>query len=158
MKTVKNLVGTLLACVLIFSACEKSSTEIQDAQNNAVAQKSLTTALCFNQKFVDPDKSCGYGYEPVCACEVINFDNACEAKKAGFVNYTPGTCENDLCPNEEVRRVFMQANIICPVQFEVCGCDGITYQSYCKAIGAGNAYWTYGRCGFDPVYEIAKHM
>jgi hypothetical protein len=56
-----------------------------------------------------------------------------------------------------VRDIFTRANIYCPVTFYVCGCDGKTYDSQCKAIGAGNTSWKPGKCG-NIIYELKKHM
>lgn len=161
---------TTLYCPIKFKVCGCNGVEY-DSQCAALGAgvtywtpgscdpiKDINDNKCFDQKALDPLKDCGQAYEPVCACELINFDNACEAKKAGFTNYRPGTCFSEVCPSEEVREFFYYTTLYCPAEFPVCGCDGKTYESYCKAIGAGNASWTVGKCGLDPVYEIAKHM
>jgi hypothetical protein len=52
----------------------------------------VTTPSCFDPSQIDPTLICTAVYDPVCACGVLTFSNACEARRLGFVNTTPGAC------------------------------------------------------------------
>jgi hypothetical protein len=157
MKNVKAIIlVAIFATGLMFVACEKQANEIQPIQEVQLAQKSLTSQLCFNPRLVDPTKQCGDDFTPVCACEAITFTSPCEAEKNGFRDYEYGNCVEAACINEDVKRLFYVTTLYCPVTFKVCGCDGAEYDSQCKALGAGVTYWTPGPC--DPINELKKHM
>lgn len=157
MKNLKSIaLIALFGAGIMFVSCEKQTTALQPEQEVSLTQKSLTGELCFNPRNVDPTIQCGDDFTPVCACEAITFTSPCEAEKNGFSNYEYGNCAEAACINEEVRELFYVTTLYCPVTFKVCGCDGVEYDSQCKALGAGVTYWTPGPC--DPVYELKKHM
>jgi hypothetical protein len=69
MKTKHLFLG--LASLLYLSSCEKDPCEEQLKANCACAEI----------------------YSPVCGCNGVTYDNACEAECHGIIDYTSGACE-----------------------------------------------------------------
>lgn len=150
MKKLKSihLIVSLLTISILFS-CEKTNLPTNGQHQSELSKQKSDPTLpyeCFDRKKVDLTKQCEDEFNPVCACEAITFTSPCEAEKHGFINYEMGNCVEAACVNEEVRRLFYVTTLYCPVKFEVCGCNGVTYESYCKALGAGVTSWTPGAC------------
>jgi hypothetical protein len=156
-----------LAIVFIFSlafiSCEKQHIDVTDNTEKTIKSdvdvnpKEIINALCYDVKNVDPFRICTDNYSPVCACEVITFGNACNAEANGFKNYKPGTCVDNQCKNEEVRKFFYTADLYCNPEVAVCGCDGVTYRSWCRAISSGTMVWTIGPCG-NPLRDVMQYI
>jgi len=53
---------------------------------------SVDTLDCYDPTQATPTAPCPKLYKPVCACGVMTFANACEAKRFGFINTTEGAC------------------------------------------------------------------
>jgi hypothetical protein len=149
MKNIKLFQALLILFVIgSFTACEKEGITQPDVTQSERIIKSgpEMPKPCFNQKAVNPTKLCDDDFNPVCACEGVTFNSPCEAEKAGFVTYEMGNCVDAACVNEEIRRTFYCADLYCAIKIPVCGCNGVTYTSYCRAISSGVTYWTPGPC------------
>lgn len=108
-------------------------------------------APCWGPDDVDLTVRCPVEVDPVCACGVATFANACEAERMGFSNYTPGACQSssDACPNDALADAVQTLDFQCADVYQpVCGCDGVTYSNYCYAIGNGVVAFVPGECDF----------
>jgi Kazal-type serine protease inhibitor domain len=122
-----------------------------------------------------PD-ACDANYAPVCGCDDQTYGNACAAAAAGVSVVSTGECSasgtacgarlGDTCAKGEFCHFapeaicgFADATGICePILArpcaapspdggtEVCGCDGVTYQSQCVALSAGMSTQHEGAC------------
>ena len=119
-----------------------------------------THRLCYDPRNVDLISPCYTNYDPVCACEVITFGNACTAEAYGFQNYTEGGCVEQKCVSEPIKRALYNT-INCPAQPDyVCGCNGQTYRNECDALRNGVLIYYPGKCDegitIDPDEIIEK--
>ncbi|GJM33130.1 MAG: hypothetical protein DHS20C18_21310 [Saprospiraceae bacterium] len=86
---------------------------------------------------------CPTNYQPVCGCNDVTYNNACEAEASGISFYTQGICNNNCVDASE-----MDPDAVCPTVYDpVCGCNGVTYSNECFADAAGVLSYTSGPCG-----------
>lgn len=115
-------------------------------------------SLCYDATQVDPTANCPRVVDPVCACNMITFQNECQARNAGWTSITPGPCPiKEACRSDLLASVLDNIDYQCAAVYQpVCGCDGNTYSNYCTAIGNGVLAWTPGRCGEIPADDVVR--
>lgn len=112
--------------------------------------------------------------EPVCGCDGVTYENACQAAASGMNVFRTGICEdlprcsgNKECPDGYCarREGNCDGDGLCqplPVECDeelfdpVCGCDGITYHNSCVAARAGTSVLRHGEC--DVVIGCRDHF
>jgi hypothetical protein len=89
---------------------------------------------CVDQSLINPDVICPAVIDPVCGCDSITYNNACEAFNwYGVMLWTEGPCEpvNEDCIDPDL----IDPDVVCADFFEpVCGCDSMLYQNDCVAM------------------------
>lgn len=151
---------TLLSFVLLLGmavlwSCQKTTVDealpeskIELKDGMTIDAGNVIDRLCFNPLNIDLIGNCPANYDPVCACETITFGNGCTAEAFGFQNYTQGSCLEQKCYSEPVKRALYNT-IACPSEPDyVCGCNGITYRNECEALRNGVLVSTPGRCDY----------
>jgi len=96
-------------------------------------------ADCYNPANLFNGIDCDvYGYDPVCSCGNITYNNICEAFYLnGLDEYTVGECIGNPNPDPP------------------CGCDEVTYYNSCAATWIGKvSSYTLGACPGDPVPPV----
>lgn len=69
----------------------------------AVFNKEVFPCRCIDIDLIDPDKTCGLIYVPVCGCNGITYTNFCFAKARGGVSsWTRGACPPPACTDSIV--------------------------------------------------------
>ena len=113
-------------------------------------------------------QACDLLIDPVCGCDHVTYNSACEANAKGVSVYTKGACEaqgcggfggfkcaegefcnykpGDLCGAADAMGTCTKKPIGCPDGFPVCGCDGKDYSTECEANMAGVSAAKQGAC------------
>lgn len=96
-----------------------------------------------------PPASCDATSAPVCGCDFVTYENACEAARAGVRVSADGECEcqtDDDCNAAEFCNATvcdgpgncaLRSDPSCMPEGQVIGCDGVEYESQCAAAEAG---------------------
>ena len=91
--------------------------------------------LCINPDLIDPEILCPTVIDPVCGCDSITYNNACEAENwYGVTSWTPGECSTgsgDECIDLDLIDELVDCSDL--MEF-VCGCDTVTYLNDCIAM------------------------
>ena len=138
----------------VTNACFSSADCANDEYCHLINCEELGT--CFDKP--TPDSCTNWPIDIVCACDGVTYDNACWPQQEGYsIIYQNGTCEelgtactantdcgiSEYCfrPGDacEGQGICHTRPAYCAPEFwkPVCGCDGITYDSYCAAHFAG---------------------
>jgi len=95
-----------------------------------------------------PDSNCKTAHIPVCGCDMVTYQNACHAIKAGVGYWDRGVCIDSLRFGKFYNDCLgKEGSLPCPKEFDpVCGCDNVTYYNSCHAGVAHIGKWKKGFC------------
>ena len=155
----------ILTLALLASACaDVQAPEAIECANNFDCD---TTEYCVADSCGGPGMclarpmDCSPNVSFVCGCDDVTYDNACDASRNGVRIAAEGECacetnedcnETDYCDGESCAGAgTCEAKPTdCPVVFDpVCGCDGMTYDSECRAEAMGVRIESPGPCPCD---------
>ncbi len=155
--------------IFVLTSCDPNSCLGHTDGNSASIPDIVEVQLVRNQTYyvvVDSDEIAGSGesdftilmecteecicpanYDPVCGSNGITYSNSCVAECEG-VTWETGECTN----GENCTENFLDfGKIDCDQAIgPVCGCDGVTYSSYCAALEDNVVYWEQGECNQSP--------
>lgn len=148
-----GVIGSLFTLMIIaLISCNRYETNEPSPSLEASTKKALSLP-CFDESKIDFTANCGDVYEPVCACNVITFENACQSEAAGFDVYTNGPCTEQVNCKSQLIDSFFDENWACTTATDpVCGCNGQTYRSWCEALMDGITVWSPGEC-YTPIKD-----
>ncbi|MBK9721145.1 MAG: T9SS type A sorting domain-containing protein [Saprospiraceae bacterium] len=90
--------------------------------------------VCIDSNKIDLAYLCDTSYNPVCGCDSVSYWNSCIAEKQhGIKEFKPGICP---CYDSSLYWPNVTCGLVANVYSRpkyVCGCDSITYLSYCIA-------------------------
>jgi hypothetical protein len=165
--------ASVLSFATFFSPAGCQSTCATTADCGSGSYCSTAVGICLSAEALgfcrDIPTTCPDVVEPVCGCDGMQYQNQCEAAKAGVSVSADGTCSTSCggpsvltCSDKTTYCHF--ADVICgagnavgtcdPIPasctnatpLTVCGCDGKTYASRCDAQAAGTSVNTLGPC------------
>lgn len=100
--------------------------------NYTECESSCDVELCVNPDLIDPDAICTTEVDPVCGCDSITYNNACEALNwYGVQTWTDGPC---MSQPDCIDSTLIDPTVLCDSNLEpVCGCDSMLYLNSCVA-------------------------
>ncbi len=159
------------------NACHAAGAGVNVLHAGACAAACTTNAECASGEYCEKapgncdgagrcvarPELCPQDIDPVCGCDGVTYNNACEAASAGVNVQHPGACAAVCTMNAECAAAEYCKTSGCGGQGEcqprpqfcpdvwlpVCGCDRVTYGNACEAAAAGVSVKYNGECRME---------